>query len=465
MQTQLSRNKHLVVISLYKKISFAVPFFCFTVLVMLCSFSSRLRSIDVYALCALFSLLFGIFIAPQKKRYIALVTRHLVSGSLGIVILIVSASYFLSAIFTVSDLASVVEYLVSQAHIAGRLFPMVAFVMGAFVAISASSGVASIMIVTPLVITAAPSVGASAGAAALGVLSGVACGDYIGVGTDSTILASNAQGIAPRDSTKPKLFMLFVALLFTALVLSLFSAGTAASTSQSPAYAVPSLLSWSIFTIAALGFGATFFFKQTIFVIITMLFASLICLAVLAPDLFLQQLSAGSSLRRAIPSLGALILFYLSASALGGLFERSGALARIFSVRRLGRWSFREGEASVIILSNVLSLFIPSNAVLIIMTSRILRPVKRALSISPQRMASLISAGGNSLHYIIPWHLGTVIWIAQATRAARLSHVSMTSPSLLIFLGPYSWGLILAAVISIALPRGFIFWERREADL
>jgi Na+/H+ antiporter NhaC len=151
------------------------------------------------------------------------------------------------------------------------------------------------------------------------------------------------------------------------------------------------------------------------------------------------------------------IIFVLLLLAVTQVVIDSGIMRKFLAlIERSFIKTVRQCEMAIIGLSIVISIPISSNASAeLLVGPSLVKPLGEKFDLAPARRANLMDCGVCSVFYMLPWHIGVMVWHAAIVGAA--DEYSISAPSIgVAFLNPYSW-----AILGVILFSAYTGWNRR----
>jgi Na+/H+ antiporter NhaC len=288
-------------------------------------------------------------------------------------------------------------------------------------------------------------------------------GDNLAPISDSTIVSAFTQGATLKDVVRSRFPLAMTAATITGIVL--FVAGSNGSSAQ------PGELSFdtdpqSMFMLAGLAVVVIsallgrHLIESMVYGII-----SSIAIGAAVGNLKLSQLIhmptiRGESTGLIQDGLGATqnaIIFVLLLLAVTQVVIDSGIMRRFLAlIERTIIKTVRQCELAIIGLSIVISIPISSNASAeLLVGPSLVKPLGKKFQLAPARRANLMDCGVCSVFYMLPWHIGVMVWHTAIVGAAE--EYSIPAPGIgVAFLNPYSW-----AILGVILFSAYTGWNRR----
>jgi Na+/H+ antiporter NhaC len=259
-------------------------------------------------------------------------------------------------------------------------------------------------------------------------------GDNLSFISDTTIAATNTQGVQMKDKFWTNLGIALPAALMTMVILVIYALRGSAVTLESydyniiqaaPYFIVLALAIIGINVFAVIGIGILLF---------------IISGAVTGS---LTYVSALTSMGSGISGMFETIIVTILVASIGALIRENGGFAAILEFIRKHFYGIRGGLFGISILTALMDIATANNTVAIVMAAPIARQISQEYHIEPKKTASLLDTCSCIAQGIIPYG-------AQLLIAAGISQIS--SMKIIPFLF-YPYLLGICVVVSILMTR------------
>ena len=266
------------------------------------------------------------------------------------------------------------------------------------------------------------------------VVGGSMFGDNLSFIADTTIAATNTQGVQMKDKFWTNLGIALPAALMTMVILVIYALRGSAVTLESydyniiqaaPYFIVLALAIIGINVFAVIGIGILLF---------------IISGAVTGS---LTYVSALTSMGSGISGMFETIIVTILVASIGALIRENGGFAAILEFIRKHFYGIRGGLFGISILTALMDIATANNTVAIVMAAPIARQISQEYHIEPKKTASLLDTCSCIAQGIIPYG-------AQLLIAAGISQIS--SMKIIPFLF-YPYLLGICVVVSILMTR------------
>jgi len=266
------------------------------------------------------------------------------------------------------------------------------------------------------------------------VVGGSMFGDNLSFISDTTIAATNTQGVQMKDKFWTNLGIALPAALMTMVILVIYALRGSAVTLESydyniiqaaPYFIVLALAIIGINVFAVIGIGILLF---------------IISGAVTGS---LTYVSALTSMGSGISGMFETIIVTILVASIGALIRENGGFAAILEFIRKHFYGIRGGLFGISILTALMDIATANNTVAIVMAAPIARQISQEYHIEPKKTASLLDTCSCIAQGIIPYG-------AQLLIAAGISQIS--SMKIIPFLF-YPYLLGICVVVSILMTR------------
>ena len=266
------------------------------------------------------------------------------------------------------------------------------------------------------------------------VVGGSMFGDNLSFISDTTIAATNTQGVQMKDKFWTNLGIALPAALMTMVILVIYALRGNAVTLESydyniiqaaPYFIVLALAIIGINVFAVIGIGILLF---------------IISGAVTGS---LTYVSALTSMGSGISGMFETIIVTILVASIGALIRENGGFAAILEFIRKHFYGIRGGLFGISILTALMDIATANNTVAIVMAAPIARQISQEYHIEPKKTASLLDTCSCIAQGIIPYG-------AQLLIAAGISQIS--SMKIIPFLF-YPYLLGICVVVSILMTR------------
>lgn len=290
------------------------------------------------------------------------------------------------AIGAVSSTVNLMLHLLPSSMIFTALF-----VTSAFVSLAIGTSVGTIVALVPIAAGLAPQMGQPAALLAALVVGGSYFGDNLSFISDTTIAATQTQGVRMRDKFQQNIRVVWPAvaiMLIYCVVKGVLSGGAEAAGAVSFVKVVP--------YAAVLGFSLLGF-HVLVSLGIGILLSSLIGVVTLGPSRVLTSLADG------IGGMGDLIVIALLAGGLLELTRANGGLRLIVGALQKAVHGPRRAEGTIALLVATADLCTANNTVAIITVGRIVRDLAARFDIDPRRAASILDTASCITQGLLPY--------------------------------------------------------------
>lgn len=281
------------------------------------------------------------------------------------------------------------------------------FVAAAFVSLAIGTSVGTIVALVPIAGGAAAQIGCEASSLAALVVGGAYFGDNLSFISDTTIAATQTQGVRMADKFRMNVKIVWPAVAAMLCYCVVMGAGVEASPTASPVSFSLIIPYAAVIGLAVVGIN--------VMVVLLVGVALTGLIGALGGGLgfwdFLRALGDGVS------GMGDLIIVAMLAGGMLELIRANGGLRLIMSLMSRGVRGRRGAEASIAGLVALANVCTANNTVAIITVGRIARDIAERFGVDPRRAASILDTASCCVQGLLPYGVQMLI-------AARLAGCS-----------------------------------------
>jgi Na+/H+ antiporter NhaC len=409
----------------------------------------------------------GLLFAKNKGDYCRSALKGLTDESGVTIIIAWLFAGVLGKVMVAGGLVEGILWLGALGNVNPSVFVLVTFVSSMLFAIGTGTSAGTALALAPVLYPAGVMLGADPVVLALAILSGGVFGDNLAPISDSTVVSAFTQGATLKDVVRSRFPLAIAAAGITGVVLfiagsSSAGVGTAAVPIEGEVKSTLMLVGLIVVVVSALR-G-----KHLVEAMVNGIACSVVA-GVLIGNLKLSQLvhipdNQGDSTGLIQDGLGATqnaIIFVLLLLAVTQVVVDSGIMEKFLSfVQRRLVQTVRQAELAIVAISVAISIPISSNAAAgLLVGPSLVRPLGEKFNLAPARRANLMDCAVCSVFYMLPWHIGVLVWHTAIVDAANT--FSIAAPSIRIAAyNPYSW-----AILCVILFSAYSGWNRRFADV
>lgn len=281
------------------------------------------------------------------------------------------------------------------------------FVAAAFVSLAIGTSVGTIVALVPIASGAAAQVGCAAADLAAVVVGGAYFGDNLSFISDTTIAATQTQGVKMADKFRMNIRIVWPAVAVMLCYCVVMGVGVEAAPTAPP-----------------VNFGLVVPYAAVIGLAVVGINVMVVLLVGVALTGVIGALSGGlgfweflRALGDGVSGMGDLIIVAMLAGGMLELIRANGGLRLIMSLMSRGVRGRRGAEASIAGLVALANLCTANNTVAIITVGRIARDIAERFGVDPRRAASILDTASCCVQGLLPYGVQMLI-------AARLAGCS-----------------------------------------
>lgn len=405
----------------------------------------------------------GLLLAKDKAHYCQSSLNGLMDESGVTIIVAWLFAGVLGKVIVAGGLVNGILWLGLASEVDPNLFILAAYFSAMLFGLGTGSSTGTSLALAPVLYPAGVFLGADPTVLALAILSGAVFGDNLAPISDSTIVSAFTQGATLKDVVRSRFPLAMTAATLTAIVL--FVAGDSGSSVQlgelsfdTDPQSILMLAALAVVVISVL--LGRHLIESLVYGIISSIAIGIAVGNLELPQLFHIPTIRGESTGLIQDGLGATqnaIIFVLLLLAVTQVVIDSGIMRKFLAlIERTVIKTVRQCELAIVGLSIAISVPISSNASAeLLVGPSLVKPLGKKFQLAPARRANLMDCGVCSVFYMLPWHIGVMVWHAAIAGAAE--EYSIPAPGIgVAFFNPYSW-----AILGVILFSAYTGWNRR----
>ena len=308
------------------------------------------------------------------------------------------------------------------------------FLIACLISMSMGTSVGTITVLVPIAAAVAKDGGFSLAMCAGTVVGGAMFGDNLSFISDTTIAATNTQGVQMKDKFRTNLKIALPAALITMIILVVYAMrGRAVSIGSYDYNLIQALPYFVVLVLAVIGIN--------VFLVIGVGILLFLIAGVLTGSL--PYVSALTSMGNGCSGMFETMIVTILVASIGALIRENGGFAAILGFIRKHFSGRRGGLMGISLLTFLMDVATANNTVAIVMAAPIARQITEEYGIDPRETASLLDTCSCIAQGIIPYG-------AQLLIAAGLAEISSVKIIPFLF---YPFLLMVCVALSIAFHR------------
>ena len=308
------------------------------------------------------------------------------------------------------------------------------FLIACLISMSMGTSVGTITVLVPIAAAVAKDGGFSLAMCAGTVVGGAMFGDNLSFISDTTIAATNTQGVQMKDKFRTNLKIALPAALITMIILVVYAMrGRAVSVGTYDYNVIQALPYFAVLVLAVIGIN--------VFLVIGVGILLFLIAGVLTGSL--TYVSALTSMGNGCSGMFETMIVTILVASIGALIRENGGFASILGFIRRHFSGLRGGLMGISLLTFLMDVATANNTVAIVMAAPIARQITEEYGIDPRETASLLDTCSCIAQGIIPYG-------AQLLIAAGLAEISSVKIIPFLF---YPFLLMVCVALSIAFHR------------
>ena len=308
------------------------------------------------------------------------------------------------------------------------------FLIACLISMSMGTSVGTITVLVPIAAAVAKDGGFSLAMCAGTVVGGAMFGDNLSFISDTTIAATNTQGVQMKDKFRTNLKIALPAALITMIILVVYAMrGRAVSVGTYDYNVIQALPYFAVLVLAVIGIN--------VFLVIGVGILLFPIAGVLTGSL--TYVSALTSMGNGCSGMFETMIVTILVASIGALIRENGGFASILGFIRRHFSGLRGGLMGISLLTFLMDVATANNTVAIVMAAPIARQITEEYGIDPRETASLLDTCSCIAQGIIPYG-------AQLLIAAGLAEISSVKIIPFLF---YPFLLMVCVALSIAFHR------------
>ena len=308
------------------------------------------------------------------------------------------------------------------------------FLIACLISMSMGTSVGTITVLVPIAAAVAKDGGFSLAMCTGTVVGGAMFGDNLSFISDTTIAATNTQGVQMKDKFRTNLKVALPAALITLIVLVVYAMrGRAVSVGTYDYNVIQALPYFAVLVLAVIGIN--------VFLVIGVGILLFLIAGVFTGSL--TYVSALTSMGNGCSGMFETMIVTILVASIGALIRENGGFAAILGFIRKHFSGLRGGLMGISLLTFLMDVATANNTVAIVMAAPIARQITEEYGIDPRETASLLDTCSCIAQGIIPYG-------AQLLIAAGLAEISSVKIIPFLF---YPFLLMVCVVLSIAFHR------------
>ena len=306
------------------------------------------------------------------------------------------------------------------------------FLIACLISMSMGTSVGTITVLVPIAAAVAKDGGFNLALCTGTVVGGAMFGDNLSFISDTTIAATNTQGVQMKDKFRANIKIALPAALITLAILVVYAMrGRAVSMGSYDYNIIQALPYFVVLVLAVIGIN--------VFLVIGV--GILLFLLAGAFTGSLTYVSALTSMGNGCSGMFETMIVTILVASIGALIRENGGFAAILGFIRGHFSGLRGGLVGISLLTCLMDVATANNTVAIVMAAPIARQITEEYGIDPKETASLLDTCSCIAQGIIPYG-------AQLLIAAGLAQISSVKIIPFLF---YPFLLMVCVVLSIAL--------------
>ena len=308
------------------------------------------------------------------------------------------------------------------------------FLIACLISMSMGTSVGTITVLVPIAAAVAEDGGFNLAMCAGTVVGGAMFGDNLSFISDTTIAATNTQGVQMKDKFRTNLKIALPAALITMIILVVYAMrGRAVSVGTYDYNVIQALPYFAVLVLAVIGIN--------VFLVIGVGILLFLIAGVLTGSL--TYVSALTSMGNGCSGMFETMIVTILVASIGALIRENGGFASILGFIRRHFSGLRGGLMGISLLTFLMDVATANNTVAIVMAAPIARQITEEYGIDPRETASLLDTCSCIAQGIIPYG-------AQLLIAAGLAEISSVKIIPFLF---YPFLLMVCVALSIAFHR------------
>ena len=308
------------------------------------------------------------------------------------------------------------------------------FLIACLISMSMGTSVGTITVLVPIAAAVAKDGGFSLAMCAGTVVGGAMFGDNLSFISDTTIAATNTQGVQMKDKFRTNLKIALPAALITMIILVVYAMrGRAVSVGTYDYNVIQALPYFAVLVLAVIGIN--------VFLVIGVGILLFLIAGVLTGSL--TYVSALTSMGNGCSGMFETMIVTILVASIGALIRENGGFVSILGFIRRHFSGLRGGLMGISLLTFLMDVATANNTVAIVMAAPIARQITEEYGIDPRETASLLDTCSCIAQGIIPYG-------AQLLIAAGLAEISSVKIIPFLF---YPFLLMVCVALSIAFHR------------
>ena len=308
------------------------------------------------------------------------------------------------------------------------------FLIACLISMSMGTSVGTITVLVPIAAAVAKDGGFSLAMCAGTVVGGAMFGDNLSFISDTTIAATNTQGVQMKDKFRTNLKIALPAALITMIILVVYAMrGRAVSVGTYDYNVIQALPYFAVLVLAVIGIN--------VFLVIGVGILLFLIAGVLTGSL--TYVSALTSMGNGCSGMFETMIVTILVASIGALIRENGGFASILGFIRRHFSGLRGGLMGISLLTFLMDVATANNTVAIVMAAPIARQITEEYGIDPRETASLLDTCSCIAQGIMPYG-------AQLLIAAGLAEISSVKIIPFLF---YPFLLMVCVALSIAFHR------------
>ena len=308
------------------------------------------------------------------------------------------------------------------------------FLIACLISMSMGTSVGTITVLVPIAAAVAKDGGFNLAMCTGTVVGGAMFGDNLSFISDTTIAATNTQGVQMKDKFRTNLKIALPAALITMIILVFYAMrGRAVSMGTYDYNVIQALPYFAVLILAVIGIN--------VFLVIGVGILLFLIAGVLTGSL--TYVSALTSMGNGCSGMFETMIVTILVASIGALIRENGGFASILGFIRKHFSGLRGGLMGISLLTFLMDVATANNTVAIVMAAPIARQITEEYGIDPRETASLLDTCSCIAQGIIPYG-------AQLLIAAGLAKISSVKIIPFLF---YPFLLMVCVALSIAFHR------------
>lgn len=308
------------------------------------------------------------------------------------------------------------------------------FLIACLISMSMGTSVGTITVLVPIAAAVAKDGGFNLAMCTGTVVGGAMFGDNLSFISDTTIAATNTQGVQMKDKFRANLKIALPAALITMIILVFYAMrGRAVSMGTYDYNVIQALPYFAVLILAVIGIN--------VFLVIGVGILLFLIAGVLTGSL--TYVSALTSMGNGCSGMFETMIVTILVASIGALIRENGGFAAILGFIRKHFSGRRGGLMGISLLTFLMDVATANNTVAIVMAAPIARQITEEYGIDPRETASLLDTCSCIAQGIIPYG-------AQLLIAAGLAEISSVRIIPFLF---YPFLLMVCVALSIAFHR------------